>query len=331
MSGKYTTIALTLLVLSIAALAINVTVIQKEQTRTTSAQVSTSQCTNDGGITWPTASCPPGYTPGDQIVTDGSTGSSSGSRVSLFRLFFGGDTRTGGDTTTGDGDSQTTGQTCCVPLSDPNLTPTPDLTTTPTPTPTPPPCPACEAPTVLPIVGDPLERPSCNLKCNFEYLQSGDACFAHGELVRLRLKNDGCITYDFGGIEETLCGVAGEILEFRATRKGNVVIKMQCDGLTPTPVLSGSGDSRVIGDGGDTQQSGDSSTTELDTSCYKATIVQCDALTPTPTPSPAIPVGTTTPTLTPVPGDPTLTPGPSCRIPIPRIEFDCPFGCTKAQ
>lgn len=348
-----TPIAIVVLVLIAVSAVFIGTQLQTPQTSDTSAQVTADQCTLDGGIIWGGSVCPTGYT---------SSGTVSGTRGGTQTS---GDIRIGGDTRSTGGDTRITQGLCCkripvetpIPTSEttPQLTPPdeitptiPDTTVTPTFTPTPtPPCPDCTDPVVLPIPNDPQQRPSCDSTCDFELIKEPDQCFAAGEPIRIRLSNYGCLKCSStSGLQ---CGKPGDIITCPGQSGGISIVELFCDpDITPTnspqPTQTQSGSSFIqrffgIGDStqsGDQMSTGDdSSTTDSDTTpppefvCRKRFPIVCE---PTPTiPTPTIPREITPVVPTPeITDSPSITPG-SCKLPKPRLSFECPDGCTRLK
>lgn len=176
------------------------------------------------------------------------------------------------------------------------LTPIPSITTptaSPTLTPTPtPPCPDCVPPKVMPAPGVSLGTPSCDNSCDFDIILDPDACYRENEVMRIRLKNDGCLTCDVNGSPITKCGKTGAILTCPGRPSGLTDIKLVCDSLGSPVTPSGNGDGDIIDSG-----------TPKDYACHKQLPVVCEGPTPTkipvtPTDEPGI---TITPELTDIP------------------------------
>lgn len=347
-----TTIAIVALVLIAGSAVFIGTQLQKPQTSDTSAQVTTDQCTLDGGIIWGGSVCPTGYTSSGTI-----SGISDGSQTS-------GDIRIGGDGGSTGGDTRITQGLCCkritietpIPTLEitPEVTPgkditptlpestiTPSLTLTPTPTP---PCPDCSDPIVLPIPNDPQGAPSCDNTCDFDLIKQPDQCFATGEPIRVRLSTHGCLKCS--STSNLQCGKPGDIITCPGQSGGISVVELFCDpDITPTAAPQPTNTQtrttfiqrffRI----GDAQQSDnqiqtgdDSSTTDSDTTpplefvCRKQFPIVCGPTPTIPIPSEATP-DIPTPEIT---DKPSVTPG-SCKLPKPRLSFECPNGCTRLK
>lgn len=206
------------------------------------------------------------------------------------------------------------------------LTPIPSIVTptaTPTMTPTPtPPCPECAPPTVMPVPGDPLGTLSCDDSCDFDIILDPDACYAEGEIMRVRLKNDGCLTCDVNGSPVTKCGRSGEILTCPGRPGGLTDIKLTCDGLgSPiTDIRSGDGDRTDSGN-------------PKDYDCHKRFPVVCEGPTP-PSEITDIPELTDTPEITDVPrACPEFESGDEIEMePVPLLPGDpILLACRKSQ